>query len=122
MKIINIPAIYEENIIGFVYDGVNVKISYHYEETLVNLIFKCVYLFDFCEFEYIDDLDWKFGLVEYVESQMLNDLFLRINSENRNFLAFGGEADKIRHFKLTIDDEGIYNIICKGFAMEQTPQ
>lgn len=116
MRELNIPPIYEEDIIGFVYDGVNAQIKYYYEESKVKLSFECVYLFDFCDFDYINDVDWKFGLFEYDKSALLTDLFSRI-SQNKNNYAFGGEIEEIRHYKLAIDDVGIYNIVCKQFVM-----
>ena len=32
--------------------------------------------------------------------------------------AFGGEYKKIQHYKLVIDDIGMYNIICKDIALK----
>lgn len=115
---INIPQIYEENIIAFIYDGVNVHIKYYYENMIVNLNFNYVYSFDFCDFDYFNDSNWNFGLVESDESSILKDLFSRIHKDKIAY-AFGGEADKIRHYKLVIDEVGIYNIVCKGFVLEQ---
>ena len=34
--------------------------------------------------------------------------------------AFGGEYEKLQHYRLVIDDVGIYNIICKGIILPQT--
>lgn len=87
MKIL---PIYEEDIIGFVYDGFRAQIKYCYENKKIKLSFECVYLFDFCDFEYIDDADWKFGLFEYAKSPLLTDLFSRISQDKTDY-AFGGE-------------------------------
>lgn len=118
MRKINIPPIYEEDIICFIYDGFTVQIKYYYEESIIKLIFNCVYLFDFCDFDYLNDTKWRFGLVEYDESSLLKDMFSRIPREEVS-RAFGGELEKIRHYKLAIDDEGIYNIVCKDFKVEK---
>lgn len=32
--------------------------------------------------------------------------------------AFGGEPHKLQHYKLVVDNVGIYNIICKDFQIE----
>ena len=53
-EVVNIPPIYDEDIIGFVYNGVNAQIEYYYENSKVKLSFSCVYLFDFCNFDYIN--------------------------------------------------------------------
>jgi hypothetical protein len=48
-----------------------------------------VYQFDFCDFEYISETDWEFGLAQYVQSPLLETLYSRVSYENRN-RAFGG--------------------------------
>ena len=118
MKKVSIPSIYEEDIIGFFYDGVKVQIKYNYKETIINLNFNYVYHFDFCEFDYIKDINWEFGLIEYHKSCLLKDFFSGIPSQKISY-AFGGEIEKIRHYKLVIDDVGIYNIICKEFFFRE---
>lgn len=118
MKKISIPSIYEEDIIGFFYDSVKVQIKYNHKEKIINLDFNYVYHFDFCEFDYIKDINWEFGLIEYDKSLLLEDFFSRIPLQKISF-AFGGEIEKIRHYKLVIDDVGIYNIICKEFFIEE---
>lgn len=117
MREINIPPIYVEDIISITFSGDgDVEIKYNYNEKVIALMFHSVYYFDYCEWEYIDDINWKFGLVEYKQSRLLDDMFLRINPallEN----SFGGELEKICHYKLTIDDWGIYNLVCKDFLL-----
>lgn len=119
MREVKILPIYEEDIIGFVFDGFSAQFKYYHENSKIELRFDGTYLFDFCEFEYINDVDCKFGLFEYVESPLLTDLFSRIIQDKIDY-AFGGEIEKIRHYKLVIDDVGVYNIVCKQFVMEQT--
>lgn len=118
MRELNIPLIYEEDIIDFVYDGLNAQIKYYFEGLKIKLNFECVYLFNFCDFDYINDVDWKFGLVEYDKSPLLSELFSRISQDKIEY-AFGGKTEKIRHYKLVVDDVGIYNIVCKRFVIEQ---
>ena len=117
MRAVNIPKIYVEDIIGITFNGDgDVDIKYNYNEKVIVLTFRSVYYFDYCEWEYINDTDWEFGLVEYKRSKLLDGIFSRINSvllEN----SFGGEREKIYHYKLVIDDWGIYNIVCKDFLL-----
>lgn len=107
---------YEEDIIGFIYNGIKIQIKYNYEDSIIVLEFDEVYLFDFCDFDYLNDVEWQFGLVEYNESPLLKKLISRI-SPHRIQRAFGGDLEKIRHYKLVVDDVGIYNIVCKSFAI-----
>lgn len=118
MKKISIPPIYEEDIIDFTYTGYQICIKYNYEGATVYLNFYEVYMFDFYEFEYIYDTEWQFGLVEYKESSLLTDVMSRISPQKKQW-AFGGEMEKICHYKLVIDDVGMYNIVCKKFAIIQ---
>lgn len=118
MKEINIPPIYEEDIIGFIYNGIKIQFKYNCEDSIIVLEFDGVYLFDFCDFDYLSDTEWQFGLVEYNKSSLLQKLMSRIPSE-RVQRAFGGDLEKISHYKLVIDDVGIYNIVCKNFAIIQ---
>lgn len=94
MKVINIPPIYEEDIISITFSGDgNVEIKYNYKEKVIALMFHSVYYFEYCEWDYINDVDWKFGLVEYKKSSLLDDMFSKIDStlyEN----SFGGESKK----------------------------
>ena len=114
MRKINILPIYEENIIGFVYDGVNAQFKYRSERKTINLNFSFVLFFDFCDFEYQSDVEWEFGLVEYEHSPRLNEIFSRINNP-----IFNKGLENLYHYKLVIDDVGIYNIICKAFFEQQ---
>lgn len=118
MTEIVIPEIFEEEIIDFTVRDSNAIFKYYYEDNIIELIFVDVYQFDFCEFDYIIDSDWKFGLLEYSDSSLLRDVFARLSKEKLE-RAFGGEYKKIHHFKLVIDDVGIYNFICKGFEIKK---
>ena len=115
---INIPTIYEEDIEGFCYRGDNICIKYNYEGATINLNFSGVYMFDFFEFDYLNDTEWEFGLCEYKESSLLTQIKSGINPQWMQY-AFGGEMDKVRHYKLVIDDVGMYNIVCKNFSLIQ---
>lgn len=118
LKKINIPPIYEEDIVGFSYTSGKVCIKYNYEGVMIDLYFNGVYMFDFFEFEYLNDTEWEFGLIEFKESSLLTQIKSRISPQMIQ-RAFGGEMDKVRHYKLVIDDVGIYNIVCKNFAFIQ---
>lgn len=119
MKKIEIPPIYEEDIIEFVFSGSKIRIKYCFENAIINLVFYSVYQFDFCEFDYISDRDWEFGLTQYSQSPLLQDLCSRVPVLERD-RAFGGEPHKLQHYKLVVDDVGIYNIICKDFQIEES--
>lgn len=119
LKKIDIPPIYEEDIIEFVFCGTTVKVKYHFENAIISLVFNSVYKFDFCEFDYICETHWEFGLTQYSQSPLLDALFSIVPFENRN-RAFGGKLQKLRHYKLVVDDVGIYNIICRDFQIEKS--
>jgi hypothetical protein len=102
--------------IEFTFSGFKIKFKYCFENSVITLEFHGVYQFDFCDFEYISETDWEFGLAQYVQSPLLETLYSRVPYENRN-RAFGGELYKMQHYKLVIDDVGIYNIICKEFRL-----
>ena len=118
MQEIVIPEIFEEDIIEFVVKDSKAMFKYYCENNIVELIFKGVYQFDFCEFDYINDIDWKFGLLKYSDSSTLRSIFARLNKEKKE-RACGGDYKKIHHYKLTIDDVGMYNFICKDFEIKQ---
>lgn len=58
---IDIPTIYEEDIIEFTQRDGNVIFKYT-ADSIIEIIFKTVYKFDYVKFDYIRDLEWVFGL------------------------------------------------------------
>lgn len=84
------------------------------QEKTVQLSFLHVYAFDFVEFDYIKETDWQFGLELQENSAFIQKLVQGISQEKLQ-RAFGGEHEKLQHYKLVIDDVGMYNIVCKGF-------
>lgn len=113
---IDIPSIYEENIIGVVHQNGNLVFEYAAED-IVKIIFQYVYKYDFIEFDYIDEIDWTFGLELLRNSAYIKDLIGRMEEEKLQ-RAFGGEYNKLQHYRLVIDDVGIYNIVCKGMKLD----
>jgi len=109
-----IPMIYEENIIEFAQRSGNVVLKYLSEEKTIQLSFLHVYAFDFVDFDYIKETDWQFGL-ELQESSEYIQKLVRGMSQEELQRAFGGEYLKLQHYRLVIDDVGMYNIVCKGF-------
>lgn len=110
---INIPQIYEENIIEFLQKDGNIVYKYMDEKRVFQITFVKVYQFDFTEFDYITEVEWNFGLEMEAESDYINVLLQNMPEEKKQ-RAFGGEITSLYHYKLAIDDVGIYNIICKG--------
>ncbi|EHI99781.1 hypothetical protein CDLVIII_3207 [Clostridium sp. DL-VIII] len=103
-----------------------VIIKYLYEDdfeeisSLVSIKFKTVYSFTYTECEYINTLDYSFGLIEVDNSKMKSDLLTSWQLRNRPIdEAFGGEVEKIKHYRLYFDEYGMYDIICKGIEIEE---
>ena len=113
---IDIPTIYEEDIIGVVHQNGNLIFEYA-SEHIVKIIFQYVYKYDFVEFDYINEIDWTFGLELQRDSTYIKDLTGMMEEEKLK-RAFGGEYDKLQHYRLVIDDVGIYNIVCKGMKLD----
>lgn len=109
---IDIPKIYEENIIGFIHQNGDIIFKYKADNN-IEIAFKFVYKYDFVEFNYISDIGWIFGLELQKDSSYIKNFINYIPQEKLN-RAFGGEYEKLKHYRLVIDDVGIYNIICKG--------
>ena len=114
---IDIPTIYEEDIIEFTQRDGNVIFKYT-ADSIIEIVFKTVYKFDYVEFDYIRDLEWVFGLELQEDSSYMKNFISSIPKEQLD-RAFGGEYEKLQHYKLVIDDVGIYNIICKGIILPQ---
>jgi len=114
--IITIPPIYEENIVEFTQRNGNGVFKYLDGERLFQIIFKNVYAFDFIEFDYIGETSWQFGL-ELQEKSLYVQQIVREMPKKIAQKAFGGEYEKVKHYKLVIDDVGIYNIVCKDIKM-----
>lgn len=93
-----------------------------YEEvnSLVSIKFETVYSFSYIECEYISTLEYKFGLVEIDDSKIKSELLTTWKLRNRAVdEAFGGEIEKIKHYRLYFDEYGMYDIICKGIEIEE---
>lgn len=126
---ITIPTIFEENIDSFTYSSTNAIFKYHSDANEeIYIVFKNVYGFSFIEFDYLDYAeklllnreDWKFGL-ELIENSPLLDELIKDNFPNGDIYgrAFGGEIEMLKHYRLSIDDNGFYNIICKGLQIKK---
>lgn len=115
---IKIPPIYEEDIIEVVQRKGDVIFKYYDNDKIIEIIFNCVYVFDFVEFDYIDEVDWKFGL-ELQSNSIYIEKIIRNMSKEKLKRVFGGEYNNIKHYKLVIDDVGIYNIICKDINLKE---
>lgn len=113
---IEIPQIYEEDIIEFVQRKGDVIFKYFDDGEIIEIEFVCVYAFDFVEFDYINEVGWKFGL-ELQSNSMYIDKVTQNMSKEKLQRAFGGEYKKIHHYRLVIDDVGMYNIICKDITI-----
>lgn len=103
-----------------------VIIKYLYEDdyeevnSLVSVKFKSVYSFSYIECEYISTLDFCFGLTEVEDSKIKSELLTTWKLRNRDIdEAFGGEVEKIKHYRIYFDEHGMYNIICKGIEIKE---
>lgn len=114
---IEIPLIYEEDIIEFVQRKGDVIFKYYNEGKIFEILFNCVYIFDFVEFDYINEVGWTFGLELQNDSVYIEKLICSLPKEKLQ-KAFGGDYKKLQHYKLVIDDVGMYNIICKDIKLD----
>lgn len=99
-------------------------IRYSYEDgvlsSLISIKFKTVYSFAYTECEYVNTLDYTFGLIEFDDSRIKEDLLIVWQLRNRHINeAFGGEVEKIKHYRLYFDEYGMYDIICKEIEIEE---
>ena len=115
---IEIPPIYEEDIIEFAQRKGDVVFKYYDNDDIFEIIFNCVYAFDFVEFDYINEVGWKFGLELQSNSMYIEKIIQNMSNEKLKRV-FGGEYNNIKHYKLVIDDVGIYNIICKDIGLKE---
>lgn len=113
---IEIPPIYEEDIIEFAQRKGDVVFKYYDNDNIFEIVFNCVYAFDFVEFDYINEVGWKFGLELQSNSVYIEKIIHNMSKEKLQ-RAFGGDYKKIQHYKLVIDDIGMYNIICKDITL-----
>lgn len=113
---IDIPPIYEEEIIEFAQRKGNVLIKYYDGGKVFEITFICAYAFEFVEFDHIEEVDWNFGLELQKKSAYIKKLIYNIPKEKLQ-KTFGGEYGKLQHYRLIINDVGMYNIICKGISM-----
>ncbi|BCZ47569.1 hypothetical protein psyc5s11_36360 [Clostridium gelidum] len=99
-------------------------IKYLYEDevvsNLVSIKFKTVYSLTYTECEYINTLDFTFGLVEIDNSKIKSNLLKIWQLRNGPISeAFGGEVEKVKHYRLYFDDYGMYDILCKEIEIEE---
>lgn len=99
-------------------------ITYSYEDeivySLISIKFKKVYSFIYTECEYITTLDYTFGLIEIDNSEMKSNLLTAWQMRNGSISeAFGGEVEKVKHYRLYFDDYGMYDIICKDIEIQE---
>lgn len=113
---VEIPLIYEEDIVEFAQRNGNVVFKYIENNNVCEIVFNCVYAFDFVEFDYINEVGWKFGL-ELQSNSLYIEKMVRNMSEEKLKRSFGGEYEKLLHYKLVIDEVGMYNIVCKNISI-----
>ncbi len=114
---IDIPQIYEEDIIVFSYRRGNAEMRYYDGDKVFQILFSGVYLFDFIEFDYINDTKWRFGLHMLKDSPYIKKMISAMPKEKIQ-RSFGGEVLALRHYTLVIDDVGMYNIVCKDIMLK----
>lgn len=123
MKIIKLPKSTSEcdssPIVNL--NGVNTIIKYGNENIQVEIFFKIVYGFKYTDFEYINTIEYAFGLVEIEDSGWINELLDSWKKRDRPISeAFGKELSKIHHYRLCFDEYGMYEVICKSLEIYST--
>ncbi len=122
MRIIDLPKATRESDFSptMNFDGTNAIISYGDEATTITLNFSVLYGFQYVDFEYINTLDYTFGLVEIENSQWTSEFIEAWAQRDRNKEdAFGKEASQILHYRLCFDEYGMYDILCKELRVEK---
>jgi hypothetical protein len=102
----------------------NVSIRYDYEDDRgqilwTEIIFGIVYGYKYTEIEYIDTLEYEFGLVQIEDSKwkkQMHDIWVKERGNDPERV-FGGEAEKVHHYRLFFDNDGIHEIICKAIRI-----
>ena len=113
---VEIPIIYEEDIIEFTQQKGDLILKYYDDSKTFEIVFNYVYAFDFIEFEYISEEGWRFGLELQSNSIYIEKLISSMSKEKLQRF-FEGDKKKLQHYKLVIDDVGMYNIVCKDIKM-----
>lgn len=123
MKKIDIPEIYPENIIELSIKDASAYFRYSDESNnIIQLFFGFVYEFDYTEEDYVYSYDEApgFGLYEVYDSEIIKKLIEDGKYKDRLDWAFGGGYDKLKHFTLCINEDGVYNFVCKEFEISKT--
>lgn len=123
MKKIDIPEIFPENIIGLSIKDSSASFRYSDEsDNIIQLFFGIVYEFDYTEEDYIYSYNEApgFGLYEVYDSEIIKTLIEKGMYKDNLDLAFGGEYNKLKHYTLRINEEGVYNFVCKEFEISET--
>lgn len=101
-------------------DGTSANIKYGEANNSIILKFNILYGFKYTDFEYINTLDYVFGLVEIDNSQWTSEfLDAWAKRDRKTGDAFGKEVSQIHHYRLCFDEYGMYDILCKEFSVEK---
>ena len=99
-------------------DETRVNIIYGGANESVLLSFNKVYGFKYTDCEYINTLEYSFGLVEIENSQWISEFLDAWTKRGRPIEeSFGREASRIHHYRLCFDEYGMYDILCKEFCV-----
>lgn len=84
------------------------------------ITFGIVYAYKYTECEYLDTDEFEFGLVEITDSKWIQEMLeIWLEGGLEKDLAFGRELDKVHHYRLYLDDNGLHDIICKTLKIEE---
>jgi hypothetical protein len=103
--------------------GADARLTYSVEERgkeyCTNILFQTVYGFLYTECEYVNTIEYCFGLVEIENSKWKNEfLDAWIMRERPIEDAFGGESFQVKHYRVYFDEYGMYDILCKNLKIE----
>ena len=121
--ILKLPApIYEENIVSLTHEHGILKLTYVDEEQTnryYSIVFTDVYWYEFTDFEIMTLQNWRFG-VELIESEKSEILNVRLKSilEKRRQFSFYSSLNKLKHYRIVIDDYGAIEIISQNVEIE----
>jgi hypothetical protein len=128
MQIINLPYPTSFTAAGPIIEMRNANVIIRYDHSSnkkqaswTKITFDTVYGYKFTECEYISTLDYEFGLVDIPNSRWIRDLldvWVR-EGGNEESRAFGGEPNKVHHYRLYFDDYGLHEILCKSLRIEE---
>lgn len=112
LKQISLPQIYCEDILGLEMKNSDISFRFKDEKNIPHEIkLETIYHLEYTEEEYIKEV-FPFGLFEIKNSAKISEMISRSTLSINN--VFGEEYNRIKHYVLSVSEDGSYHFICKG--------